>query len=443
MKNNKLLYLLTIFITLFTFNINANAAQELTCVYEKGNVEEKIILIQNSDSTREIWAHNKDVSIDSAGWEKKYTDNLKKLTLTQIDNNGALKSCPIYVNIIGDEAVFFDEKNTISNWDWDKVWPQELDESSSLDYVKRPPSTELENPENNDPINEGGLINIDDLDNSKYQAFCSYKKILENNEYHHIQLIYGKDSFGKTHIMFTEFDPQKGKNGQYSSMKNQNEVVMYPDENTCKDPKNSLICFPQIYTYNFDVSPNFTADYFINEYSGECPESLFVKRKWTRSDANNSFSLDTTILTEQDAQSPDNDINMYIIVSGLNGGTNPITGEEIAPNGVPNVEIQFEKINIENCADLVGEEIAGYFKVIWNLVKIGVPILLIALGTIDFTQATFAGKEDEMKKAQGKFIKRIIIAAIIYLVPTLIGFLLKIANSVWPNIGTDICGIIF
>ena len=47
-----------------------------------------------------------------------------------------------------------------------------------------------------------------------------------------------------------------------------------------------------------------------------------------------------------------------------------------------------------------------------------------------------------MKKAQSKFIKRIIIAAMIFLIPVLLGFILKVANSVWGNIGTDICGIL-
>ena len=49
--------------------------------------------------------------------------------------------------------------------------------------------------------------------------------------------------------------------------------------------------------------------------------------------------------------------------------------------------------------------------------------------------------EDKMKKAQSKAIKRVIIAIIIFFVPTLINLILNIANDVWSNANFETCGL--
>ncbi len=64
-----------------------------------------------------------------------------------------------------------------------------------------------------------------------------------------------------------------------------------------------------------------------------------------------------------------------------------------------------------------------------NLIKIFVPILLILFGTLDLAKAVIAGKEDEMKKAQGTLIKRVIYAVAVFLVVTLVQFVMGFASS--------------
>ena len=51
-----------------------------------------------------------------------------------------------------------------------------------------------------------------------------------------------------------------------------------------------------------------------------------------------------------------------------------------------------------------------------TLIKIGVPILLIVFGMLDLGKAVMAQKEDEIKKAQQTFIKRLIAAALVFFV---------------------------
>ena len=68
--------------------------------------------------------------------------------------------------------------------------------------------------------------------------------------------------------------------------------------------------------------------------------------------------------------------------------------------------------------------------------------MLLALGSLDFAQAVFASNEDGVKKAQSKFIKRLVIAVVIFLIPSFLGVILRIANSIWGNIDPTFCGIL-
>lgn len=93
---------------------------------------------------------------------------------------------------------------------------------------------------------------------------------------------------------------------------------------------------------------------------------------------------------------------------------------------------------INNCEDLLGEELVSKINSAMNIIKIAVPIILIALGIMDFTKAVFSG-EDEMKKAQKTFLKRIAAALIIFLSPILINLLLTVTNKVWNIINPNTC----
>ncbi len=53
------------------------------------------------------------------------------------------------------------------------------------------------------------------------------------------------------------------------------------------------------------------------------------------------------------------------------------------------------------------------------------PVIVIILSILDFIKAIAAQNDDEMKKAQGKFVKRLIVAALLFLLPLIINFMLK------------------
>ena len=76
-----------------------------------------------------------------------------------------------------------------------------------------------------------------------------------------------------------------------------------------------------------------------------------------------------------------------------------------------------------------------------NIIKIVVPIILLGFGIVDFAKAVFSGSDDDMKKSQKNFIKRLGIAILIFFVPTIIDLLLAVANKVWGIISPDSCGL--
>lgn len=83
-------------------------------------------------------------------------------------------------------------------------------------------------------------------------------------------------------------------------------------------------------------------------------------------------------------------------------------------------------MNVCSGDSLIIFEIVGKFL---TVIKIVVPIILIVMGSIDFMKAAMAGKEDEIKQYQSIFMKRVIAAAIVFLVPTIVGLLLSVIKQ--------------
>lgn len=85
------------------------------------------------------------------------------------------------------------------------------------------------------------------------------------------------------------------------------------------------------------------------------------------------------------------------------------------------------------------EPVVRIVKAVVTLIQWGVPILLIVFGMLDLGKAVMAGKEDEMKKAQGILIKRVIYAVAVFLVVTLVVFIMNIVGNSKAE-GTDNVG---
>lgn len=73
---------------------------------------------------------------------------------------------------------------------------------------------------------------------------------------------------------------------------------------------------------------------------------------------------------------------------------------------------------------------------IWQIVgyvlfafKIAIPVLLIIFGMIDLGKAVIASKDDEIKKSVKGLTMRAIAAVAVFLIPTIIGFVMSLVSG--------------
>ena len=86
------------------------------------------------------------------------------------------------------------------------------------------------------------------------------------------------------------------------------------------------------------------------------------------------------------------------------------------------------------CVGVIGEkgipgDLVNIIHYVYIAIQIVVPILLILFGMIELAKAIVAQKEDEIKKAQGSFFKKLIVAVIIFLVFSIVKLVFNFATS--------------
>ena len=92
-----------------------------------------------------------------------------------------------------------------------------------------------------------------------------------------------------------------------------------------------------------------------------------------------------------------------------------------------------------SCDELFDSSIMEIINDILKYPRYIVPALILLLGTLDFLKAVMASKEDEMKKAQRTFIKRVIIGVAVFLVPVFMNAIIWLANLAWKGLGYTTC----
>ena len=75
------------------------------------------------------------------------------------------------------------------------------------------------------------------------------------------------------------------------------------------------------------------------------------------------------------------------------------------------------------------KDILRFVGYILTLVKVAIPLLIIAFGIFDLGKAVIASDDKEVKAAQGRLIKRFIYAALIFFVTTLVSVLMDLVSK--------------
>ena len=90
------------------------------------------------------------------------------------------------------------------------------------------------------------------------------------------------------------------------------------------------------------------------------------------------------------------------------------------------------------CGSL-GQKIVKWIYKIIRMVRYVIPIIIIILSILDYIKAIGSDSEDEMKKATSKFFKRLIVAAIIFIIPFILEFILGIFHLPGLNSSNPFC----
>ncbi len=70
---------------------------------------------------------------------------------------------------------------------------------------------------------------------------------------------------------------------------------------------------------------------------------------------------------------------------------------------------------------------------VFPILQIGVPIVLIVLGTLDLGKAVIASDDKQVKEAQGKLIKRCVYAVLVFFIVTIVNLLLSMIGRIAPK----------
>jgi len=70
-----------------------------------------------------------------------------------------------------------------------------------------------------------------------------------------------------------------------------------------------------------------------------------------------------------------------------------------------------------------------FIKAILQIVQIGIPIILIVMGSIDLGKAVLSSDDKEIKGATGKLVKRAIAAVAVFFVATIVSLLMGLFTS--------------
>lgn len=103
--------------------------------------------------------------------------------------------------------------------------------------------------------------------------------------------------------------------------------------------------------------------------------------------------------------------------------------------------------NTFECAGVnIPNDFASITSTIIDLIKIAVPVLLVIFGMLDLGKAVTAQKEDEIKKGQQTFLKRVLAAAIVFFVVFIVQFVIGIVSgdseeTIWSCANNFINGV--
>ena len=461
MNLKKISIILITIISIFSFNNKVDAAVELECLYpaqsnmtiDAGNYDwinqsYGFLIVQNKDGSQKYFFGMKAHAFDSEVWyyagEKKSDEYIRTSKIKM--SSAAKKLFEIYISAdYRDDKEFTTCPKYAKNEDRDTGRIVEFYNDKQTEpprdsnhYIGRRYNIPKKELEGNDTISVRYMNYSDDYSNDKwlmndvdeFELSCLYANLnlngtqLENDNF--VTKMIGDavasalDGIAmEDGVPFDQIKTVLQIDMKYGEIR-VNSTLNAIKEVSNDQRMNSNVIFNQV---EYKTAKSVTQKW------QTCPKTFYIH-------SNEQWFREGKIEYKLGPDSNDNK-NGEIITLTLVKQTGE-NGEELAENAK---KINFISTNdISNCKDIITDEIADYIKLFFNIIRIGVPIIIVALTMVDISKSIFNGEED-MKKTKDKIIKRLIIAAAFFLVPTILKVFLDIVSFIWPNIDSSLCGI--
>lgn len=86
--------------------------------------------------------------------------------------------------------------------------------------------------------------------------------------------------------------------------------------------------------------------------------------------------------------------------------------------------------NVTTCPNVVVPgQLANIISIIYNVIRIGIPLILVIYGMLDLGKAVISQKEDDIKKNQKIFVSRLIAAALVFFVFAIVQLLVNLVDD--------------
>lgn len=136
-------------------------------------------------------------------------------------------------------------------------------------------------------------------------------------------------------------------------------------------------------------------------------------------------------------------IFLFVLIAITTFFTFDVKAKEFNIDSPFSTEKRFANSGVSRCDAILGDvndenSVAWLVQKLLNYLKILGPTVAIVLGSLDFGKAIVASDEESMKKAQNKFMKRIIAAVALFFVPLLTQVLLGLFGITSDNAS---CGL--
>ena len=103
------------------------------------------------------------------------------------------------------------------------------------------------------------------------------------------------------------------------------------------------------------------------------------------------------------------------------------------------IETKVELVAKEGCEIVDGGELKELLQTVLDYIRIAGIALAVILQIADYVKAIFGSNDDSMAKANKRFVTRLIAIGLLFLVPSLLNFILSLFEISGSSTGT--CGI--